>query len=282
MTGRTDRIIQSGRVPERRNASMRRSRLIAFLRRWPELVRTSTWRVRASSSRSIRLMISRTASAPMPALKSAAALGARCRSARRGTRNSVSPSVIIGLRPSISSRDLAQLVLAGPGPAPGAARARGGASRRCRPAGRRPSGRPRAPRPSRAAGARRSPARSRPTILRRRAVASLPPLSPAATTTSPVGAKAIDSSAVAGLELGQPGLDLLGGSDDLLGPRGALRLEVGLRFVASSAVSSSFRRFRSARSSSSSSVSRSPAFPPRPSASSSSAWRARLRASSST
>ena len=43
MTGRTDRIIQSGRVPERRNASIRRSRLIAFLRRWPELVRTSTW-----------------------------------------------------------------------------------------------------------------------------------------------------------------------------------------------------------------------------------------------
>ena len=68
MTGRTDRIIQSGRVPERRNASMRRSRLIAFLRRWPELVRTSTWSERASSSRPIRLMISRTASAPMPAL----------------------------------------------------------------------------------------------------------------------------------------------------------------------------------------------------------------------
>ena len=67
MTGRTDRIIQSGRVPQRRNASMRRSRLMAFLRRWPELVRTSTWSERASSSRSIRLMISRTASAPMPA-----------------------------------------------------------------------------------------------------------------------------------------------------------------------------------------------------------------------
>ena len=69
MTGSTDRIIQSGRVPERRNASMRRSRLMAFLRRWPELVRTSTWRERASSSRSIRLMISRMASAPMPAPK---------------------------------------------------------------------------------------------------------------------------------------------------------------------------------------------------------------------
>ena len=67
MTGSTDRIIQSGRVPLRRKASMRRSRLMAFLRRWPELVRTSMWSERASSSRSIRLMISRTASAPMPA-----------------------------------------------------------------------------------------------------------------------------------------------------------------------------------------------------------------------
>ena len=46
--------------------------------------------------------------------------------------------------------------------------------------------------------------------------------------TSPVGANAIDSSADAGLELGQAGLDLLGGGDDLLGPRGALGLEVGL------------------------------------------------------
>ena len=69
MTGRTERIIHSGRVPERRKASIRRSRLIAFLRRWPEVVRTSTWRERPSSSRSIRVMMSRTASAPMPAQK---------------------------------------------------------------------------------------------------------------------------------------------------------------------------------------------------------------------
>ena len=41
MTGRTERIIHSGRAPERRKASMRRSRLMAFLRRMPELVRTS-------------------------------------------------------------------------------------------------------------------------------------------------------------------------------------------------------------------------------------------------
>jgi hypothetical protein len=46
MTGMTDRIIHSGRVPERRKASIRRSRLMAFLRRWPDVVRTSTWRAR--------------------------------------------------------------------------------------------------------------------------------------------------------------------------------------------------------------------------------------------
>ena len=68
-TGSTERIIHSGRVPDRRNASIRRSRLIAFLRRWPEVVRTSTCRVRPSSSSSIRVMMSRTASAPIPAQK---------------------------------------------------------------------------------------------------------------------------------------------------------------------------------------------------------------------
>ena len=72
----TERIIHSGRLPERRNASIRRRRLIAFLRRWPELVRTSAWRPRLSSSRSIRTMMSRTASAPMPAQKIRPRLGA--------------------------------------------------------------------------------------------------------------------------------------------------------------------------------------------------------------
>ena len=86
----------------------------------------------------------------------------------------------------------------------------------------------------------------------------------------------------AGLELGQRGLGLLGGRGDLLGPRGALRLEVARLVRPSSAFSSSSGRFRSARSSSSSSARRSPALPPRPSASSSIAARARLRASSST
>ena len=67
MTGSTDRIIHSGRVPLLRNASMSRSRLMAFLRRMPEVVRTSLWRCRASGSMSICSIRSRTASAPMPA-----------------------------------------------------------------------------------------------------------------------------------------------------------------------------------------------------------------------
>ena len=44
MTGSTVRIIHSGRLPLRRNASMSRSRLMAFLRRMPDVVRTSLWR----------------------------------------------------------------------------------------------------------------------------------------------------------------------------------------------------------------------------------------------
>ena len=70
MTGSTERIIHSGRVPLRRNASMRRSRLMAFLRRMPDVVRTSPCSFAPSVSRSMRMISSRTASAPMPAPKS--------------------------------------------------------------------------------------------------------------------------------------------------------------------------------------------------------------------
>ena len=59
-------------------------------------------------------------------------------------------------------------------------------------------------------------------------MASLPPLSPAATTTSPVGAKTIVSSATPVLSSASWASTRLGGRDDLLGPDGALRLEVGL------------------------------------------------------
>ena len=66
------------------------------------------------------------------------------------------------------------------------------------------------------------------TILRSFAVASLPPLSPAATTTSPVGANAMVSSAAPVPERLEGGLDGLGLADDLLGARGALGLELAL------------------------------------------------------
>ena len=108
MTGRTDRIIQSGRVPDRRNASIRRSRLIAFLRRWPDVVRTSTWSDRESSSRSIRWMMSRTASAPMPAWKirppRAPLPYLASRSRKFQPSSEVSGRVISGWSLSISSR----------------------------------------------------------------------------------------------------------------------------------------------------------------------------------
>ena len=67
MTGSVERIIHSGRAPDLRKASIRRSRLIAFLRRWPEVWRISTCRCWLSSSRLICSMIFLTASAPMPA-----------------------------------------------------------------------------------------------------------------------------------------------------------------------------------------------------------------------
>ena len=70
MTGSVERIIHSGRAPDLRKASIRRSRLIAFLRRWPEVWRISTWRSWLRVSRSMASMIFLTASAPMPASKS--------------------------------------------------------------------------------------------------------------------------------------------------------------------------------------------------------------------
>ena len=105
ITGRTERIIHSGRVPERRKASMRRSRLIAFLRRCPEVVRTSTWRERASSSSSIRVMMSRIASAPMPAQKTRPLRAPDPYFSSR-YRNSVSVSWVMVPSCSISSRVL--------------------------------------------------------------------------------------------------------------------------------------------------------------------------------
>ena len=70
--GRTGSIvitIHSGRLPDLRKASTTRSRFVAFFLRCPELDRVSP---RSSVARSSRLIVrsrSRTASAPMPALK---------------------------------------------------------------------------------------------------------------------------------------------------------------------------------------------------------------------
>ena len=153
MTGRTDRIIHSGRVPERRKASIRRRRLIAFLRRWPELVRTSTWSWRPRVSRSIRLMMSRTASAPMPEVNRRP-LPAWLNFSSR-LRSSVSPTVSMGLIDSSSSRSLRSSSFrpwACSLSWPFSARERPRPSRR---AGRRSSGRRRAPRRARDSGSPR-------------------------------------------------------------------------------------------------------------------------------
>ena len=89
--------------------------MIAFLRRWPEVVRTSTWSDRESSSRSIRWMMSRTASAPIPAWKirppRAPLPYLASRSRKFQPSSDVSGRVIIGWSRSISSRALADLVL---------------------------------------------------------------------------------------------------------------------------------------------------------------------------
>ena len=194
MTGRTERIIHSGRLPDRRNASMRRSRLIAFLRRWPELVRTSAWSERASSSRSIRTMMSRTASAPMPAQKMRPVRAPEPYFSS-SWRNSISPIVMSGLRDSISSRCLRSSSF---WPwACWASSSRLWASVSCIDAVRSVTFCSVAV----SSRARRSVAAvlmrsiSAVASLRRRARASLPPLSPAATITSPVGANAMVSSA---------------------------------------------------------------------------------------
>ena len=177
---------------------------------------------------------------------------------------------------------LAQLVLGALGLLLAAARARGGACRPWPPAGRRSSARPRGPRRPRAAGDRRS-TRSvySPTILRSRAVASLPPFSPAAHDDLAGRVEGDRLLGNAALELGQRRLGLLGRPRRSPRSAGALRLEVRLG-PAELRVQLVLGRFSSARSSSSSAASALPALPPRPSASSSIAARARLRASSST
>ena len=108
-------------------------------------------------------------------------------------------------------------------------------------------------------------------------MAVLPPLSPAATMTSPVGSKTIVSSAAPVLSSASARLDLLRRGDDLLGARwrAASRARPWSRL--SAAVSSSRWRSMSALSSASSSPRRLPDSPPRPAASSSMFAAKRLR-----
>ncbi len=119
------------------------------------------------------------------------------------------------------------------------------------------------------------------TTLRRRAVASLPPLSPAATMTSPVGPNAMASSATPVLS-SDTSASVAWAAAAISSVRAARWLSRSALVRASSSFSSSFCLLTFERSSSSSSARRSPALPPRPSASSSIAASARLRASSST
>ena len=250
---------------------------MAFLRRWPELVRTSTWSWRASASRSIRVMMSRIASAPMPALNrrpcrpGAVALLERCAArSRRGSCSGLSALELVaqpgGPRPS------------GPGPARRAARARA--------------------RSVSSMAARRSAtfcstARGLVALalldllvdalglgrddLAQAAVAALPPFSPAATMTSPVGSKTMVSSAAPVLSSASRASTAWAAATICLGPDGPLGLELLAGRGEGCAASSSVVRSMSARSSSSSSARRWPALPPRPAASSSS-WPAARRA----
>ena len=139
-------------------------------------------------------MISRTASAPIPALnRRPPRAPVPWRSSR--PRSSSSPSVCIGLSDSISSRTFLSSSLA-PWAWPDSC------SRSLRSVSSTPAVRSatfcstaRSSSLSRCWSSALTRSVSAETILRRAAVASLPPLAPAATTTSPVGAKTIVSAA---------------------------------------------------------------------------------------
>ena len=275
MTGRTDRIIHSGRVPERRNASIRRRRLIAFLRRWPELVRTSTWSARAE-----RLEVH-------PADDVAHGLGAHAGGEQAALAGLVE---LLVERPELGLADgqhrldrlelvaqLAQLVLEALGLLLELALLGARASRPSRRAGRRPSGRRRsASSRSRCWISSLTRSVSAPTTARSLAVAVLPPFSPAATMTSPVGSKTIDSSAAAVFSSARRASTCWAAAT-ISSVRLARWVSSSALVALSAAVSSSRFRSMSALSSASSSPMRLPDSPPRPAASSSMFAAKRLR-----
>ena len=276
MTGSTDRIIHSGRLPERRNASIRRSRLMAFLRRWPDVVRTSLCSVRASVLEVDPLMISRTASAPMPALEHAAAgtPGRTCveLAVARSRRASASAGATRSRRAACAISSLRPCgVLLGARLALGLERLVDRGSRSSIFCSTRECLLGLALLELRLDLLDLSPT----TLFRRGERRPCRALSPAATMTSPVGSKTIVSAALAGLQLGERPR-LLRRGRDLLGARWRapprvrldlgecavqlvrLRVELGAELVLELGE-------------------RLPASPPRPSASSSSCWTARLR-----
>ena len=256
---------------------MRRSRLIAFLRRWPDVVRTSTWRVRASSSRSIRVMMSRTASAPMPAQKTRPVRAPEPYFSS-SERKSVSVRVSIGWSDSSSSRALRISSL----------RLSASSLRPSRSASiaasiwiRRSSTFCSVARPSSASRWRNSSVTrsdSARTIFLSFVSTALAAFSPAARTTSPVGAKAIVSSATPPLRAASWAWAAWAAAP-ISSVRSVRWRSRSARSSPWAARSSSACRSKVERSCASASTCPSG---PRPSASSSIAWSARRRASSST
>ena len=167
---------------------------MAFLRRCPELVRTSAWRARDSSSRSMRTMMSRTASAPMPAQKMRPVLAPEPYFSS-SWRNSVSPMVVRALSASISSRARLSSSFWPEASLDSCSRSTRSASSMADWRSSTFCSVMRSSSDARWASSSVTRSVSAVAILRSRLRASLPPLSPAATTTSPVGANAIVSSA---------------------------------------------------------------------------------------
>ena len=224
--------------------------------------------------------MSRTASAPMPAQKMRPVLAPEPYFSS-SWRNSSSPMVISGLSASISARSCLSSSFWPEASSESFSRsARSVSSIAAWRSATRCS-------VSRSSSARRC-ASSEPTrsvsavaTLRSLARASLPPLLPLATMTSPVGANAIDSSAAP--VPSSPRLASMAlawrATSSIRASRWASR---SVRVVASADRSSSAWRLTSTLSVASSSARRSPPAPPRPCDCSSSAFSARWRASSST
>ena len=231
MTGRTDRIIQSGRVPaaaEGLDEAEPLDRLLAALAgARPDLdVEGPRELLEVHPADDLADRLGAHAGA-----EQAAALGAGAVALLEAAELGLAERLHRLERPRSRRAACLLLVLERPGPAPASCSLLvRGASRRRRPAGRRPSARPRAPRRvSRCWSSALTRSVSAETILRRARGGLLAAL--VAGGDDDLAGRGEDDRVLglAGLQLGEPGLDRLGGGDDLLGPDGALALEVGLR-----------------------------------------------------